>query len=349
MHPLPIGQPQFRSRWALFRVSLVRLFDDLLDTCNGLGAAMKVFCLVSQELGYILPRDLLVEALQEQTRAPWWTIEGCVEGEALGKSQLMVYARPDSRDRRKVHWSTIQSGILAESMVPGYDRYFVSLRSRKALPGWAAFDGEKLRALRESGVVDLSQYREILEGNLVFYLPRRSLPSVLGRLDTLATSFRVVAPAVFQDFRDSLGITNIICRNATVHRNSWGAVLNAQVVVEGIDDCDMADIVRRNRRRIVRLAKQQAGKQCGFSLAARLPVGFANVAVFRRDFRRRRLSSFGLGDDLVCTVKLRRIRRIQSPDLMGSTVENKGKWRIAWNKAWLEASGEELQKRILPR
>jgi hypothetical protein len=76
--------------------------------------------------------------------------------------------------------------------------------------------------------------------------------------------------------------------------------------------------------------------------SAYLPLGYAHVAVFRRDYRRRRLSGFGLGNDLVCTVRLQRIRRIKSPDVLGSTVETMGKWRIAWNKAWLETRGQKL-------
>ena len=103
--------------------SIVRLFDDLLDTCNGLAAALKVFLLVSRDRGYLPPRELLVEELQEESSTPWWTIEGCVQSQVADKSQLIVYARPNSRHYPKVQWSTIQSGILAEYFAPGYDRY----------------------------------------------------------------------------------------------------------------------------------------------------------------------------------------------------------------------------------
>ncbi len=119
-----------------------------------------------------------MEELQEETSTPWWTIEGCVESEIAGKAQLIVYARPDSRHFQKVQWSTIQSGILAEVFAPGYDRYFFSLRSRKAWPGWASFDGKKLRHLREAGVDDLSQYSGIVEDNLIFYVPRPAMPAL---------------------------------------------------------------------------------------------------------------------------------------------------------------------------
>ena len=120
-------------------------------------------------------------------------------------------------------------------------------------------------------------------------------------------------------------------------------MLNAEVVLEGLDDQeDALGIVRRHRRRIVRSAIRLARKERRFAACVYLPIGFAQVAVFRRDYRRRRLSGFGLGSDLVCTVRLQRIRRIKSPDLMGSTVEEIGKWRIAWNRAWLEVSGHQL-------
>lgn len=322
--------------------SVVRLCDDLLDTCNGLAAALKVFFLVSRDRGYIAPRELLVEELQEETWTPWWTIEGCVESEIAGKPQLIVYVRADSRHYAKVQWSTIQSGILAEFFAPGYDRYFFSVRSRKAWPGWAGFDGKKLHELREAGANDLSQYSGIVENDLIFYVARPAMPALLGKFDTLAKSFRINMPMAMQQVREKLGIPRIVCRSVAVHRNAWGAVLNAEVVVEGLDDETAAGVIRKQRRRILRSAIKHARRASGLSGAAYLPLGYAYVAVFRRDYRRRRLTEFGLGKDLVCTVRLQRIHRIKSPDIMGSTVETMGKWRIAWNKAWLEASGQQL-------
>ena len=152
---------------------VIRLFDDLLDVCNGLAAAIKAFLLTSQGQGYVPPRELMIEALLELTRAPWWAIEGCVEAEIGGRSQLTVYARPDSRDYRKVFWSTVQSGILSESLASGYDRYFFSLRSPKALPGWAAFDGHKLRELRKEGPMICPSTREYWRGMASSMCPDR--------------------------------------------------------------------------------------------------------------------------------------------------------------------------------
>ena len=185
---------------------VIRLFDDLLDVCNGLAAATKVFLLTSQGQGYMPPRELMIEALQELTWAPWWAIEGCVEAEIGGRSQLTVYVRPDSRDYRKVFWSTVQSGILSESLAAGYNRYFFSLRSQKALPGWAAFDGHKLRELREGGADDLSEYQEILEGNGI---PRPAIPAILAKIDTLATSARIAIPTAIQKIKPGFPILGV--------------------------------------------------------------------------------------------------------------------------------------------
>ena len=148
--------------------SVLRLCDDLLDVCNGLAVALKLFFLISRDQGYSPPRELLFEELREETLTPWWSIEGCVESELPTGPQLVIYVRTNTRHYAKVQWSTIQSGILAEFFAPGYDRYFFSLRSPQAWPGWAAFDGKKLRALREANVRDLSQFSGILEDGLIF-------------------------------------------------------------------------------------------------------------------------------------------------------------------------------------
>ena len=186
----------------IYTKSVVRLCDDLLDTCNALAVALKLFFLISRDQGYAPPRELLVEELREETLTPWWRIEGCVESEFSGRPQLVIYARPNSRHYAKVQWSTVQSGILAEFFAPGYDRYFLSLRSPQAWPGWAAFDGRRLRALREADASDLSEFTDIVEGGLIFYVSRPALPAPLGMVDTLVQSVRLQMPLAMRQIRE---------------------------------------------------------------------------------------------------------------------------------------------------
>ena len=166
------------------------------------------------------------------------------------------------------------------------------------------------------------------------------MPDILGKIDTVVSSIRVHAPLAMQQVRDNLKIPSIICRRAAAHRNSWGAVLNAVVIIDRVDDAAMADAIRRYRRRIIRSAVTHARRENRWNIAAHLPLGFAQVAVIQRDYRQRRLFGFGTGKDLVCTVRFQRLRRIKSPDIVGSTIETTGRWRIAWNRAWLERNGK---------
>lgn len=321
---------------------VIRNFDNLLDVCNGLAAATKTFFLTTQGQGYIPPRGLMIEALQELVWAPWWTIDGCVDAEIGSRSQLVVYAKPDSRDIRKLAWSTIQSAILSESLAPGYDRYFFSLRSPKPWQGWAAFDGHRLRKLRKAGSGDLSKYQGILEGNGSFFIPIRTIPAILAQIGTLMTSARIAIPIAILKIREDLGRARMFCRNASLHRNSWGAVLTGDIVIDGLDGEEIVGVIRKSCKRLVRVGKRYARKTRRFNRTNRLPIGYAQVAVFKRDYRKRRLSRFGLAEDLVCTVRLQRIQRIKAPDILGSTIEIKGKWRIAWNKAWLDSVGQHV-------
>ena len=320
--------------------AVIRLCDDMLDTCNGLASALKAFWILSRDKGYSLPRELLVEELIEETRAPWWNIEGCIESELGHTKQLLVYARPNSSDVAKIRWASLQSAVMAELFAPGYDRYFFPLRSAKALPGGAGFDGKELQRLREAGAAEVADYATAFKEGGFFYVPIPALPRFLAKLDTLLHSFRLNWPLGLQKMRENLGIPNIVSRNATMHRNGWGFVLNGDVVMEGLTNNSAANTIRAHRSRIISTAAKLARSAAGWlNLVRWLPLGYAYIAVFSKDHRRRRLRSFGLGPELICTIRLQRIRRIKSGDIIGSTVEVDGHWRIAWNRAWIESGG----------
>lgn len=316
----------------------VRTFDDLLDTCNGIAAALKLFTAVHRRKYTPTPRELLVEELQEASKTPWWNVEGCVAGMAGSRSQLILFARPDSRDYPKIQWSAIQSGILAEYFAPGFDRYFLSLHSPKAWRGWASFDGRQLNDVRRSGSTQLEDYCACLDDRLVFYVPQPfKLPRTLGRVDTMLASVRTRWPVSLDDLRRQLKLPRVVPRLARAQRNSWGAVVHGSVVLPDLSAGESVRVIRQHRRRLVRAIVSLAGEH-----AAHLPIAFAEIAVFRRDYRRRRLASYGLCADLICTVRLQRLNCIQSPDIIGSEIEVDGRWRIAWNRSWLEDTGVVL-------
>lgn len=316
---------------------IIRTFDDLLDTCNALELAFSLFLVIQPLNSYKLPQQLLLDELKAETKSPWWEVVGCTPSKFPGLNQLILYARPRTSDYQKVQMSTFQTGVLAERFAPGYDRYFFSIRSSSSLPGWAAFDGKKLHTLRIKGNAILEDYKGVLENGSVFYVPRIKPPRFISRIQTLVLSFKLAFPIAMSDMRRQLGWPKIHIRESRIHKNAWGCVLNGIVVLDFPTGKLSQDVIRKFRRKIVRKALSEARHSSPiFTISRFLPLGFSRISVFCKDYRRRRLSNFGLGQHLVCTIQVKRIRRIQCPDIMGSTIEQLGSYRIAWNRAWLK-------------
>ena len=317
-------------------IAVIEMVDGLVDTCHGCALALKLF--YRQHLGgkIQVPQQVMLEELQADTETPWWHIEGCLVSELAGKSQLVVYARPMSRDHSKVLYMCIYSGVLAEHFAPGFDRYMMSLRSPIAWPGWAGIDGKKLRDIRKrGGPRSMEEYKGVLEDGLVFYKPNVALPKFLRKPETLLMSFRLHMPLVIDEIRRNIDKIAITPRQAEIHRNAWGAVVKGSVVVSIADEDDPQQAVKKARRRIIKAARRFARKNAKWSNVAKyLPIGYARIGVFQTDRRHRQL--YGLDPDLICTVQIQFISRIKAPDISGSTIETVWPYRIAWNKAWLQ-------------
>ncbi len=316
--------------------AVVEMVDGLVDTCHGCALALKLFYLKHIGDKIQIPRQVMLEELQANTETPCWHIDGCLVSEWTGRRQLVLYARPMSRDYSKIQYMCIYSGILAEYFAPGFDRYMVLLRSPIAWPGWAAIDGKKLRTIRKrAGPRSMEEYKDVVENGLVFYKPNVVLPKFLCKLETLMMSFRLHMPMAFDEIRKNLDQIPITARQAEIHRNGWGAVVNGSVLVNIADTDDPQHAVRKARRRIIKAARRLACKNTKWSnVAKRLFIGYARIAVFQTDQRHRQL--YGLKPDLICTVQIQFISRIKVPDIAGSTIETLWPYRIAWNKAWLD-------------
>lgn len=319
---------------------VVRIFDDLLDTCNGLAAAFKVFVLTHNRHGYELPLELTIEELRESTRSPWWSIESCIESEVPGGKQLLIYAKQNSRHELKILWAATQTAMTAESLAPGYQRYFLPMNASKESLGFAAFDGSKLEELRLSGADGVHQYVGAFEEIGFFLHPKPTRSRFMGMIETFAGIARAHRSLLRTQIRDAMRLPKVVCREAKFERNSWKLRTWGKVVISTNGAEPMSQVIRRHKRRILRkvTAAGRVDMPC-FDRARYLPVAFAHIDIYCEDFRKRRLDGFGLGPQLVCTLQLRRTRKIRIIDILGSTVEVTGCWRIAWNKEWLSKGG----------
>lgn len=146
--------------------------------------------------------------------------------------------------------------------------------------------------------------------------------------------FRLHWPLVISDFRKNIGLPTFNVREAKIHRNSWGAVLSGCIHITNHSG-DINKDIRKACNGIIQKCLSHARKQTPRSdLSRYLPLGYARIFVFCSDQRRRQLN--GLGKELVCTIQVKRISRIQAPDIYESTIEKRGRFRIAWNRSWLE-------------
>lgn len=315
------------------------LVDDLLDICNGIALAKKIFYL--QNLGsiIIIPQQIMIEELQAQTESPWWHIEGSLISElAVPQVQLVIYAHAYTRDYNKVFYSTFLSAVLCEQFASGFDRYFFSIQSPFALPGWAAFDGIKLSQIRARGPKSEEDYKGVLENNLVFFVPYIKLPSLFNKIETLLFSFRVQWPIALEEIKQQFKRLDILVRNIDMHRNGWRSVVNGSIVIEWDDSKSLQDKIRKSCKSIINKAHGEACRRAKVNNICKfLPLGFARIGIFAKDYRKRKLKGYGLGPSLIGTIEFKKISRIKNLDIIGATIEIIGPFRIAWNKAWIES------------
>lgn len=314
----------------------IRLIDDMVDICNGIVLGYKLFFLTQPN--FPTPQEQLFEEIRAATNSPWWMIEGCHSSEAIGpRTQLNIYARVATTDPSKIQHAVFHAGVTAEALAPSYDRYFISWRGAGMLPGFAAFNGHRLQSCRMAAARAPEGYTDVVETCMLAPpLKREKILRPLRRIESFAYAAINVQRARRLEHKVN---PQIQVRVSQGHRNAWGVVIDAKVVLSVPDGEIGRDFVRRSRWRIMLAVRQVLEPKLGESrLIESLPTAFCRVAIFRRDFRRRRLKSFGLGEDLVGTLQIQRMARIRVPDILGSEIETRGEFRFAWNRRWIEAT-----------
>lgn len=310
--------------------SVIEKCDLAVDVCNALAAAIKVFLLRYIQDPSMFPRAMMVEDFQAVVQAPWWQIESCLPSTIANKSQLNIYAKADTLDYDKVFYSCIESSVLAEHYMPGFQRYFIKIESDRAMPGWAAFDGNILKDARINNST-ITEVVAALEEGLVFYVPKFSIPKPLRRLNTL----RFAVKAQFDKNRiEKSGAgteSSFVIRIVKAHikpNTLFGLSIEARVILKELDPERIRGDISRIYRQTVHEAKRSdiQNKLTG--------VGFVKIFMYDKDMRKRKFESYGLGLSLVGTVQVRVNHNIRDVDIVSGHVEQFGRFRIVWNRRW---------------
>jgi hypothetical protein len=335
---------------------IIEIFDQSLDVVNACCLAYKVFCFSNPDFikkyKISLPQSFLISELQAKCNSPGWKITNCLESEAMqDKSQLMIYVENRFWDFRKVQWSAFMTAYWAEKLTQNYDRFFFSLRSKNAAlspVGWAAFNGNLLRSLRERGE-EIEKYGPSLENNLIYFIPKFKFPRIVYKWGSLLISWRTILPLFWAKSIEKSFPKKFNLRDTRIHSKGFFSVVeDASVVIPKEYQVDIQNFIRTNRKKIVKSVIKKSKRTFPlFSYKRLLPVRKLRIFLYNKDMRVRSLRNSGLPQEVVATIEINSSKRIQTIDIIGGTPEQIGKYRIVWNKSWLQTQiNEDLMERV---
>jgi len=321
---------------------IIRIFDDLLDICNGLALGLKAFIIVNRDFFHVnnltIPKQFLIQELKAQSNAPKWKVIDCLENVIMDdKKQLNIFTENSLLDLEEVNYYAFRTAVLAEYFASGYDRYFFSLKSKYSLPGWAAYDGAILKRERQKNSNDLNGYKGVLEENLIFFKPKFQFPKLIRKainIYTIAKSNFIIDYHQNTNYRFKKKFT-LELREAKPFRRRLSIINNdPSLYLFAENNEQIVEIIRNNYKKIVNFTIRKSRKELNSKISKLLPTNYIRVTIYDTDFRKRRLRGSGLIDSLVCSITVNKSSKIKNIDFIGGKLELKSKYRIVWNGNW---------------
>ncbi|MEX0287716.1 MAG: hypothetical protein AB3N14_01260, partial [Flavobacteriaceae bacterium] len=319
---------------------VINSFDEMLDICNAFALAYKQFLIVERDFtgsnGIVYPMSFSIQELNSQANAPGWKIIDCMENIVIGnRKQLNVFVDSTLQRYSEVNYFMFRSAILTEYFARGFDRYFFTLRTKNGIPGWAAYNGDVLKNLREKNSHDLLEYAEALEDKLLFFLPRFKIPKFLGVLLSFIKVFKANFKFLYNVNTNFKFIRKFKVRDTKIHRRKLSVVINdASIVIRPELRTDAINLIRKEYKKMIRHASRKSKKELKFPFSRFLPIQYIRITVYEKDHRIRKLRGSGLIDTLVCSIEVNNSKKIKTIDFLGGIVEHRGKYRIVWNGQW---------------
>jgi hypothetical protein len=248
------------------------------------------------------------------------------------------YIETKLRDYLEFQYNACFTAILAEQLIPGFDRYYLSINSPIAYKGWAIFNGKELKGARENSKKEYSKYKNMLES--IVYIPRMNirLPRILWTIIKIYNIIKQNLPLVINEIIQKNNPIILKVRIAKVHINGWKIVLNSSVIIENSKNIPITmNDIRNQLIRIINISERE-GRIKGSFIEKWLPLGYVKIKIYNKDYRIRKIINYGLENHLVCEIEFKKIERIRSIYIMGSTLEKYNNFIIAWNRKWLEGN-----------
>lgn len=319
---------------------IIRMFDDLLDICNSLSLAFKVFTIISrnfmQEHKLIIPRQFLIQELMAQANAPKWEVIDCLENVIInGKRQLNIYTNNELLEYQEVNYYALRTAIFAEYFASGFDRYFFSLKSKYSLDGFAGYDGKILKRERINKSDCIDGYKNVLEDNLLFFVPNIKLPKIFFKLLRFVSIVCKTFPIEFHKNTNNIFNKKYMLRDTMPFRRGLSIIINdPSIYIFPENKENVLEIINQDYKKIVRYTIRKSKKELNFITSIFLKTEFIRVTIYDTDLRKRHLRNSGLISNLVCSITVNKSKTIKNIDLFGGEIEVRGKYRIVWNPNW---------------
>ena len=326
-----------------YRADVITFFDELLDCCNAMVLALKIFLVMHSKAGYQLPLAFLIDELKEQTENKWIKVNNCISTSIKSDlSQLVIYAFVKTTDILKVNYFMYQTANLAESLMPGYERYFLTFRSQCAYPGWYSFNGDKLAAARLSPKEDYKLFVDAVDKSGSLFKAKIKYLRIIYAIDSFIESFSIQLRIRKTELEKLFNKINIEIPNYEMHENGLHSVMNADLVIDNWNQTEVNDYIRKYHKVIVRQVFNKGKRITNYNKIEHfLPLGFARISIYSTLMRKRAYKNYGLEKDLICVLKYKRLARIQCPSILGAQIENHGLYCIEWNAKWLEKDNNQ--------
>lgn len=319
---------------------IISHFDNLLDQCNAMAAAFKSFIIMNriffQKNNLSISNNFLIQELQAQANAPKWKVIDCLESTIPdGRTQLNIFIENNLITYIEVNYYAFRTAILSDYFASGFDRYFFSLKSKYSLDGWAAYDGKILERERLNNATTLENYKGVLEGNLLFFVPKIKLPGIIRKSLNMLTFLKYNLAIEFHKRTDYQFKSKYELRDAKpfVRRFSLNNNDPSVVILPEFGGNEI-QLIRKEYRKIVGFTIRKSRKNLRGFFSHLLPTNYIRVTVYDNDLRKRSLRNSGLNENLICSISINKSRKIKNIDFIGGKVEQKGKYKIVWNKNW---------------
>jgi hypothetical protein len=320
--------------------SAVRLFDYAVDVCNALVLAFSIVLIGNRKVlsssGHTLPDELLTGALIAKVSARTWSVTGCEEAPAIDhQSQLVVKVQEDERVQSDFLFKLHRTAAWAQTLLPGYARYFVQTSSPAGNPtGLHSFDGSRLDKANNAPCDSPELHAlSVNEEPSMDFSKRHDWPKPIRQLWLLG------AAAKSQFARTRLlryaqsGRILLVIRNARAKRDHSTIRLWAWAVPSFEQPPnDFSTLISSQPEHVLRELTRASLRVASRHPAVTIAPKYVCLNLFSRDLRTRELEASHLRPELICQLEYAESDTFfPRVTLLNGTVERRGQIRITWN------------------